>query len=140
MIRDRLVVGIRDNALSKRLQLNPKLTLETAKKAIRQHEAVHEQQRELKGVQPSCLERWQAQTTATGDHEDNVAGEPFPSRRPQAPLLQKLAQGVAKAHTLVRSTPPEMLPAIGANEKDITVRSATRRDRHPCQKRPAWIL
>jgi len=56
MIRDRLVVGICDNALSKHLQLNPKLTLETAKKAICQHEAVHEQQRELKGVQPSCLE------------------------------------------------------------------------------------
>ena len=56
MIRDRLVVGIRDNALSKRLQLDSKLTLETAKKAIRQHEVVHEQQRELKGVQPSCLE------------------------------------------------------------------------------------
>ena len=56
MIRDWLVVGIRENALSKRLQLDPKLTLETAKKVIRQHEAVHEQQQELKGVQPSWLE------------------------------------------------------------------------------------
>ena len=44
MIQDRLVAGIHDNALSKRLQLDLKLTLETAKKAIRQHEAVHEQQ------------------------------------------------------------------------------------------------
>ena len=59
-----------------------------------------------------------------------MAGEPFPSRRPQVPLLQKLAQGVAKAHTLVRSAPLEVLPAIGANEKDITVRSATQRHRH----------
>lgn len=38
------------------LQLDPKLTLEMAKKAIRQHEPVHGQQRELKGVQLNCLE------------------------------------------------------------------------------------
>ena len=36
MIRDRLVVGIRDNALSERLQLDPDLDLEKAKKAVRQ--------------------------------------------------------------------------------------------------------
>jgi len=38
------------------LQLDPKLTLEMAKKAIRQHEPVHGQQRELKGVQLNSLE------------------------------------------------------------------------------------
>ena len=36
MIRDRLVVGIRDSSLSEKLQLDPALTLEKAKKAIRQ--------------------------------------------------------------------------------------------------------
>ncbi len=35
MIRDRLVVGIRDSTLSEKLQLNAELTLETAKKEIR---------------------------------------------------------------------------------------------------------
>lgn len=49
MISDRLVVGIRDTALSEKLQMDPKLTLESAKKAIRQREAVHEQQQTLKG-------------------------------------------------------------------------------------------
>ena len=48
MIRDRLVVGIRDGALSEKMQLDDQLTLESAKKAIRQREAVHEQQKELK--------------------------------------------------------------------------------------------
>ena len=48
-------MGIRDDALSKCLQLDPKLTLESAKKTIRQHGTVHEQQRELKGEQPSSL-------------------------------------------------------------------------------------
>ena len=51
MIRDRLVVGIRDSGLSERLQLKADLTLEDAKKAVRQREAVQEQQQELKGTE-----------------------------------------------------------------------------------------
>ena len=47
MIRDRLVVGIRDTVLSEQLQLDSKLTLESAKKAVRQREAVKEQQQTL---------------------------------------------------------------------------------------------
>ena len=50
MIRDRLVVGIRDAVLSQQLQLDPDLTLEKAKKMVRQQEAVHDQQQVLKGV------------------------------------------------------------------------------------------
>jgi hypothetical protein len=38
------VVEIWDKALSKRLQLDPDLTLESAKRRVRQREAVHEQQ------------------------------------------------------------------------------------------------
>ena len=49
MIRDRLVVGMRDTALSEKLQMDSSLTLDSAKKAIRQREAVHEQQQTLKG-------------------------------------------------------------------------------------------
>jgi len=49
LLRDRLVVGIRDQRLSLTLQTDSKLTLETAKKAIRQKEAVMEQQQSLKG-------------------------------------------------------------------------------------------
>ena len=45
MIRDRLVVGIRDASLSQQLQLDAELTLEKAKTKIRQREAVGEQQR-----------------------------------------------------------------------------------------------
>ena len=44
MIRDRIVVGIRDETLSKILQLDPDLTLEKAKNIVRQQEAVQEQQ------------------------------------------------------------------------------------------------
>ncbi len=48
MIRDRIVVGIRDKTLSERLQLDPDLTLEKAKKLVRQREAVHKQQAMLR--------------------------------------------------------------------------------------------
>ena len=44
MIRDRIVVGIRDQSLSERLQLDARLTLESAKTLVRQREAVREQQ------------------------------------------------------------------------------------------------
>ena len=47
MLRDRLVVGIRDLAMSQKLQMDAELTLEKAKKVIRQKEAVHEQQQQL---------------------------------------------------------------------------------------------
>ena len=49
MIRDRLVVGLRDAKLSEKLQLDPDLTLETALTKARQHEAVHKQQAFLRG-------------------------------------------------------------------------------------------
>ena len=65
MIRDRLVVGIRDRHLSKRLQLDSELTLEKAKKAIRQSGAVQGQQHELKRattVPSSSLDRLQTRT------------------------------------------------------------------------------
>ena len=60
MIRDRLVVGIRNNALSERLQMNAGLNLEKAMQMIRQSEAVHEQQILLHGndrnIEPGNLD------------------------------------------------------------------------------------
>ena len=44
MIRDRIVVGIRDQSQSARLQMDPELTLEKAKTLVRQREAVQKQQ------------------------------------------------------------------------------------------------
>ena len=43
MIRDRLIVGLRDAKLSERLQLDADLTLETAVTKARQSETVHKQ-------------------------------------------------------------------------------------------------
>jgi len=49
MLRDRLVVGIRDVALSERLQMDSELTLEKAMKMVRQKEAVHQHNSQLQG-------------------------------------------------------------------------------------------
>ncbi|UYV60230.1 K02A2.6-like [Cordylochernes scorpioides] len=47
LIRDRIVVGVRDKALSERMQLDSELTLEKAVKIVRQQEAVRQQQVDL---------------------------------------------------------------------------------------------
>ena len=44
LIRDRIVVGIRDSSLSAKLQMDSELTLEKAKRLVRQQEAVRGQQ------------------------------------------------------------------------------------------------
>ena len=49
LIRDRLVVGLRDAALSEKLQMDPGLTLEKAVTSARQKEAVRKQQPLLRG-------------------------------------------------------------------------------------------
>ena len=50
LLRDRLVVGIRDSGLSEKMQTDPTLTLEKAKIMIRQKAAVREQRKELEAA------------------------------------------------------------------------------------------
>ena len=49
MIRDRIVVGIRDNNLSQKMQLEPNLTLTKAIELARQSESVKKQQPTVRG-------------------------------------------------------------------------------------------
>ena len=56
LLRDRLVVGIRATPLSDKLQLDSKLTLENAKVAVRQKEAVAEHRLELSSQKEPLLE------------------------------------------------------------------------------------
>jgi len=53
MIRDQIVVGITDPKLSEKLQLDDKLTLETAIERVRQSETIKEQQPILREEQHS---------------------------------------------------------------------------------------
>ncbi len=53
MIRDRIVVGVRDKQLSEKLQLDNALTLERAVNQVRSHDAVRKQQKDLQCRPPS---------------------------------------------------------------------------------------
>ena len=61
MVRDRIVVGIRDSSLSEKLQLDAELTLTTAITKVRQAETVKKQQPLLRG-----------QTLATGGQRPDI--------------------------------------------------------------------
>ena len=50
LLRDRLLVGICDSSLSERLQMDPELTLEKAKRIARQREAIKDHHQQLSGV------------------------------------------------------------------------------------------
>ena len=56
LIRDRLVIGLRDVALSERLQLDSDLTLATSVLKARQIEQIKRQQGELRGQQPVAVD------------------------------------------------------------------------------------
>ena len=84
MIRDRLVVGIRDATLSEKLELDGDLTLETAKKAIRQKEAVKDHRKQLQEEAGASLnettktKKWSRQGGAKGR---STPGAPFPKKK-----------------------------------------------------------
>ena len=65
-------MGIRDSVLSERMQMDPDLTLENAKKMVRQKEAVKEQQLELKcdagGTHESNIDRVKLQSKERGKY------------------------------------------------------------------------
>ena len=85
MIRDRLVVGIRDGVLSERLQMEADLTLEKAKKMICQREAVHEQQSALKGATEPNIVATINNATTTGGQQGRDSQQPK-FRQPPTPI------------------------------------------------------
>ena len=62
MIRDRIVVGIRDATLAFKLQLDAELTLENALKAVREAETIKKQQSLMR--HPPDQEKTDAMATA----------------------------------------------------------------------------
>lgn len=133
LIRDRLVVGIRDSALSEKLQLDPKLTLDSAKKAIRQREAVKEQQQALKGFgESSSLEAVQRGTgmgrgrrRQPPQHQRSYQGGKHKGQK-HAPEPVSSVLGVAKDSTPERNAQLVTPHVISASERDTIVRTATR--------------
>ena len=123
MIRDHLVVGIRDLALSERLQLNPDLTLEKAKTMIRQREAVHTQQQVLK----------EAESGSSFKGENTSLGAKAPRQNQQVFLLQNQnkhlssVSNAGKASILGILALPRSLCVINASGEDTMAHSAYQR-------------
>ena len=79
MICNRVVVGIRDTTLSERLQMDADLTLDKAKKSVRQREAVHEQQEILNPeLSTNHLQHWTL--CSTNSAKVPITGENTPYR------------------------------------------------------------
>ena len=82
MIRDRLVVGLRDSKLSEKLQLDANLTLESAVSQARQNEAVKKQQTtirasgermtEMDAVKSSSQKYWKQKNKFPNTQQNSV--------------------------------------------------------------------
>ena len=97
MLRDRIVVGIRDEKLSAQLQMHADLTLEKAKKLVRQKEAVQEQHLLLQGEgskkDPIVL--------------DEVKGQRYPPKKGGARPHPKKAGSHSQAGSYSASAKPQ---------------------------------
>jgi hypothetical protein len=137
MLRDRLVVRIRDRNLSERLQTFPDLTHEKAKRETRQRAAVKEQHQELKGdgshKNPIIIARLTSDKAGvrTGpkggkQHRGGAAraracGKTQGKTGTARPLF---ASGAVETTGKMHNAQLEMQPASSAIEKVITALSA----------------
>ena len=120
MIRDRLVVGIRDSGLSERLQLDADLDLNKATKAIRQREAVHQQQQTLKGAgEPgsiAALHSGRAPRRQWGS-KPHSSGGGRGKQRSAPPSVMRTCTRCGKDPHSRESAPQRMQPAIAARRR-----------------------
>ena len=82
MVRDRIVVGIRDSQLSEKLQMDSKLTLEKATAMARQSESVKLQQRTVRN---DLLREAQIELVKKQTHKQPYSHHSKDSSRPQNP-------------------------------------------------------
>ena len=127
MLKDRLVVGIRDQSLSAELQMDSDLTLEKAKKQIRQCEAVYEQQQKLKGDEPSSADAIQRGGRRNYRRQQQSA--------PRKTSPQRNACDVAKTPIHESCAQQNMQSVTAANEKVTTEQCVDRR-----QSQVQWQL
>ena len=82
MLRDRLVVGISDRTMSQKLQMDADLTLEKAKKTVRQKEAVVQQHQELQGSKKVLDEIQPRDQPRHWEFQQNYMHKGGPNREP----------------------------------------------------------
>ena len=133
MIRDRLVVGIRDIALSQKLQLDADLTLEKAKRNIRQREAVSEQQRILGAPEEMRVDQLRYRNRKYPPRGKRPQTHAPHAHQPDAPIRTKTAGSERTGKTCSRCGRAETSVrrrtqcAISATRRDITVHNVSPR-------------
>ena len=110
LIRDRIVVGIRDGKLSEKLQMEAELTLESAVTLARQSESVKKQQPEIRGAETMVeavqsrshssdkRKPWKRSPGTTAKSAPGVGGY-HPTLEHNAQLRRRYATGVTKGVT-----------------------------------------
>ena len=128
MIRDRIVVGLRDAALSEKLQLDAELTLDKAVASARQRESVRKQQAVVRAEDES-----QSVDTVHAKYMPKASAKHTPKpkagvERPKRPPYQKHVSPTQSTKTCTRcgrspphgrqQCPAEMRRAISARRRD----------------------
>ena len=133
MIRDRLVVGLRDAALSEKLQMDSELSLEKSLSMARQREAVKKQQSVVRGETNPNVDRVYIKQHAKSNHR---AGKDRHRRehhrdhlvfnsQASALLTKKAVPVVAVCHITTEITALHVMPfATGARTRDTSSLSA----------------
>ena len=133
MIRDRIVVGLLDDGLSEKMQLDPNLTLERAVSMARQSEAVHKQQGIVRGTSHKSGELESENMEAVNSRRATKLSQLHKNtfhleKQPQLDNLQKVREhrtsvpDVGKHHgTTDNSVLQRMLNAISVRKLDIIV-------------------
>ena len=137
MIRDRIVVGIRDNRLSERMQMEPDLTLEKAVSLARQSESVKTQQPTVRGEvqQETAIEAVKgaknSQTRKHGTPQTKLSsrpqgarmcercGKPGPHSRAQCPAKDSVCHKCGKlGHYKAVCRSKSVQPGVRAVEEE----------------------
>ena len=134
MLHDRIVIGIRNAAVSKCLQLDPDLSLEKAKCLVWQEEAVNDQQPLLKG-DTSLPEALMVNGLQESKEIHNEAitmlqlGGPLPVHpEGHSKTGSKSASDVVTINMLAKkNVQQQVLPAISATKRDTTVLNVSQR-------------
>ena len=97
MIRDRLVVGLRDAALSEKLQMDADLSLQTAISTARQRESVRKQQSVVRGDNQLNVDAVRAKIPYQGKSGKKKGPSQFSNPPPKVEAAQKICTGCERA-------------------------------------------
>ena len=124
MIRDRIVVGLQDAALSEKLQMDKDLTLDKAVASARQREAVKKQQAVVRGEDGHphvdtvrAKKKGNQVATDSGDLLV-VTGDRLHKDQALLPQCQRPAQGAGNHLTVASNAQLEMQYAASAQKRD----------------------